>query len=106
MEQPFAIGSYRNFHGIEKHIDSEATGDVIFRLLTTCDAVKIKAPPGLRTSLAANDSSRGHCQSSIDRPGTLANSEVLCETRIILFAKAIEAICRSFGPIGVPWLAK
>jgi hypothetical protein len=33
MVQPFAIGSYRDSHGIEQHIDSESTGDVVFRLL-------------------------------------------------------------------------
>ena len=49
---------------------------------------------------------RPHCQSSINRPGTRLNSEVLFVTRTRPRDRAIDAIIRSFGPIGVPSVAK
>ncbi len=42
------------------------------------------------------------CQSSIRRPSTRPNSRVLWVTKAILWARAMEAIIKSFGPIGVP----
>ena len=45
---------------------------------------------------------QGTCQSSIFRAGTRLNSAVVCVTKTSPLARAIAAIIRSFGPIGVP----
>src|SRR5262249_55938607 len=42
---------------------------------------------------------QGTCQSSRFSPTTLANSAVLCVTRVQLWVRAIAAIWRSYGPI-------
>lgn len=46
------------------------------------------------------------CQSSKSRPGTWLNSWVLFVTRMKPCAKAMAAMMRSFGPIGIPMAAR
>jgi hypothetical protein len=62
--------------------------------------------PSYRTtaghSCSQTNSDDGHRQSSSVRPGTRLNSFVLCVTNVRPWARAIVAIIKSFGPIGVP----
>jgi hypothetical protein len=43
-----------------------------------------------------------HSQSSRRRPGTRENSAVLCVTKVSSRARAMAAIIKSFGPMGMP----
>jgi len=42
------------------------------------------------------------CQSSICKPSTRSNSAVLCVTRVTSFARAMDAISKSSGPMRAP----
>lgn len=78
----------------------------------SCIAALISAPNAkfLRTAFESRSSFTGrrnsHCRSSSLKPGTRPNSLVLFVTSVRPLANAIEAISKSFGPIGVPRAAK
>ncbi len=66
--------------------------------------------PGVASTNSAGQlwtgSFHGASQSSRSRPGTRLNSTVLCETNVQPAASAMAAISRSYGPIGVPCVAR
>ena len=70
--------------------------------------VPIPDPSGLDQEVRPSQGSgyHGNSPSSSKRPGTRLNSAVLWVTSVMLCTRAMAAICRSYGPIGVPSVSR